>query len=68
MLKRVVCIATTLTADNECGGAKPVIEGFWMKESARFEYFNRVYSNRSDLGNFGGDSGYRFCGKGTIRS
>lgn len=62
-------VAILATIAVECGTFVPKREGWYLKwsEPVARAYFNKMYSNRKDLGNLGGDDGYRYRGGGLIQ-
>lgn len=62
-------VAILATIGVECGTFVPKREGWYLKwtEAGARAYFNKLYSNRKDLGNRGGDDGYRYRGGGLVQ-
>ncbi len=65
------CLSSRTARNNwrKCGTFKPVREWYppnWVEERAK-KYFNDAYSDRKDLGNYGGGSGYIYRGAGFIQ-
>lgn len=62
-------VAILATIGVECGTFEPKREGWYLKwtEAGARAYFNKMYSNRKDLGNLGGDDGYRYRGGGLVQ-
>lgn len=62
-------VAILATIGVEQGSFKPTTEWYppsWSQGRAQ-KYFNDAYSNRKDLGNSGGNSGWTFRGRGFIQ-